>query len=85
MSISTKYNPGPVEDKWYRYWMEKGFFHSESHPEKEPYTIVIPPPNVTGLPDVPPVTGRSKGASPYIRLTGSLKVIVWLSTTLNGK
>lgn len=49
MSISTKYNPGPVEDKWYRYWMEKGFFHSEPHPEKEPYTIVIPPPNVTGI------------------------------------
>lgn len=49
MSISTKYNPGTVEDKWYQYWMEKGFFHSEPNPEKEPYTIVIPPPNVTGI------------------------------------
>ena len=49
MSISTKYNPGAVEDKWYQYWMEKGFFHSEPNPEKEPYTIVIPPPNVTGI------------------------------------
>ena len=49
MSISTKYNPKAVEDKWYRYWMEKGFFHSRPNPEKEPYTIVIPPPNVTGI------------------------------------
>ena len=49
MSIATKYNPGPVEDKWYQHWMEKGFFHSEPNPEKEPYTIVIPPPNVTGI------------------------------------
>ena len=47
--LSTKYNPGEVEDKWYRYWMEKGFFHSEPNPEKEPYCIVIPPPNVTGV------------------------------------
>lgn len=47
--LSTKYNPGEVEDKWYQYWMEKGFFHSEPNPEKEPYCIVIPPPNVTGV------------------------------------
>jgi valyl-tRNA synthetase len=47
--LSTKYNPGEVEDKWYRYWMEKGFFHSEPNPQKEPYCIVIPPPNVTGV------------------------------------
>jgi valyl-tRNA synthetase len=49
MSLSTKYSPAEVEDKWYRYWMEKGFFHSEPNPKKEPYTIVIPPPNVTGV------------------------------------
>jgi valyl-tRNA synthetase len=49
MSLSTKYNPAEVESKWYRYWMEGGFFHSEPNPEKEPYTIVIPPPNVTGV------------------------------------
>ncbi|MCL1937914.1 MAG: valine--tRNA ligase [Candidatus Azobacteroides sp.] len=48
MEIATKYNPSEVEDKWYRYWMEKGFFHSEPD-EREPYTIVIPPPNVTGV------------------------------------
>jgi valyl-tRNA synthetase len=46
--LSTKYNPSEVEDKWYQYWMEKGFFHSEPS-EKEPYTVVIPPPNVTGV------------------------------------
>jgi len=49
MSLSTKYNPSEVEDKWYRYWMEKGFFHSEPNPGKAPYCIVIPPPNVTGV------------------------------------
>jgi valyl-tRNA synthetase len=49
MSLSTKYNPSEVEDKWYQRWMEKGFFHSEPNPAKEAYTIVIPPPNVTGV------------------------------------
>jgi len=47
--LSTKYKPREVEDKWYERWMEKGFFHSTPNPEKEPYTIVIPPPNVTGI------------------------------------
>src|SRR3990170_4282163 len=47
--LSTKYNPAEVEDKWYRYWLEKGFFRSEPDPGKEPYCIVIPPPNVTGV------------------------------------
>lgn len=49
MSLSTKFSPAEVEDKWYQYWMEKGFFHSEPNEAKEPYTIVIPPPNVTGV------------------------------------
>ena len=49
MSLSTKYSPAEVEDKWYQYWMDKGFFHSEPDPSKEPYCIVIPPPNVTGV------------------------------------
>jgi len=48
MSISTKYDPAATEDKWYSYWMSKRFFHSEPD-EREPYTIVIPPPNVTGV------------------------------------
>jgi valyl-tRNA synthetase len=48
MEIPSKYNPAEVEDKWYKYWMENKFFHSEPD-EREPYTIVIPPPNVTGV------------------------------------
>ena len=48
MEIPSKYNPVEVEDKWYQYWLEKNFFHSEPD-EREPYTIVIPPPNVTGV------------------------------------
>lgn len=49
MSLSTKYNPAEVEDKWYRKWVEKGFFSATVNPQKEPYCIVIPPPNVTGV------------------------------------
>lgn len=49
MTLSTKYNPRIVEDKWYKDWMNKGYFKSSPNPEKEPYTIVIPPPNVTGV------------------------------------
>ncbi len=47
--LSTKYDPSEVEDKWYQYWMDNGMFHSEPNPDKEPYCIVIPPPNVTGV------------------------------------
>lgn len=48
MEIPSKYNPQVAEGKWYQYWMEQGFF--KSAPDKrEPYTIVIPPPNVTGV------------------------------------
>ncbi|MDO5510003.1 MAG: valine--tRNA ligase [Weeksellaceae bacterium] len=48
MQIDSKYAPTEIEKKWYSYWMEKGFFHSE--PDERPsYTIVIPPPNVTGV------------------------------------
>ena len=48
LEVSAKYDPVATEDKWYQYWMENGFFHSEPD-EREPYTIVIPPPNVTGV------------------------------------
>ena len=48
MSIATKYNPAEVETKWYEYWMKHKLFHSEPD-DREPYTIVIPPPNVTGV------------------------------------
>ena len=46
--LAAKYSAKEVEDKWYAYWLEHKFFHSEPN-EKEPYTIVIPPPNVTGI------------------------------------
>ncbi len=49
MSLSSKYNPLEVEDKWYQHWMDQGFFHAEPNPDKEPFSIVIPPPNVTGV------------------------------------
>jgi len=48
MSIPTKYNAATVEEKWYNYWMKNNYFHSTPD-EREPYTIVIPPPNVTGV------------------------------------
>ena len=48
MSLATKYNPQTVEGKWYDYWMNNNYFYSTPN-EKEPYTIVIPPPNVTGV------------------------------------
>ncbi|MBQ3711964.1 MAG: valine--tRNA ligase [Bacteroidales bacterium] len=46
--LSAKYNPAEVEDKWYSYWIHNRFFHSEPD-SRQPYTIVIPPPNVTGI------------------------------------
>ncbi len=48
MELSAKYNPAEVEDKWYSYWLKNKFFHSEPD-SREPYTVVIPPPNVTGV------------------------------------
>ncbi len=48
MEIPAKYDPTLIEDKWYSYWMNQGFFRSIPD-EREPYTIVIPPPNVTGV------------------------------------
>ena len=48
MEIASKYNPADVEGKWYQYWLEQGFFKSKPD-GREPYTIVIPPPNVTGV------------------------------------
>jgi len=48
MEIPSKYIPNKVENHWYDYWMQNGYFHSEPD-GREPYTIVIPPPNVTGV------------------------------------
>ena len=47
-TLATKYDPKEVEDKWYKYWMDNDLFKSVPD-EREPYTIVIPPPNVTGV------------------------------------
>jgi len=48
MEIPAKYNPNKTENKWYKYWMDNGYFHSEPD-HREAYSIVIPPPNVTGV------------------------------------
>jgi valyl-tRNA synthetase len=47
--LPKRYDPKAVEDKWYRFWEEKGFFNSDVDPSRKPFTIVIPPPNVTGV------------------------------------
>ncbi len=48
MKIDETYDPRAVESRWYDFWVEKGLFAADEHSDKEPYTIVIPPPNVTG-------------------------------------
>jgi valyl-tRNA synthetase len=48
MELSTKYDPAEIEAKWYQYWLDNRLFHSEPD-EREPFVIVIPPPNVTGV------------------------------------
>jgi len=48
MEIESKYNPHAVEEKWYEFWLKKKLFHSEPD-GRRPYTVVIPPPNVTGV------------------------------------
>jgi len=48
MELATKYNPTDIESKWYQYWIDHALFASKPN-DKEPYTIVIPPPNVTGV------------------------------------
>jgi valyl-tRNA synthetase len=48
MQLAAKYNPADVENKWYEYWLKQKFFHSEPD-NREPFCMVIPPPNVTGV------------------------------------
>ena len=48
MQLASKYNPADVEGKWYQYWLDHKLFSSKPD-GREPYTIVIPPPNVTGV------------------------------------
>ncbi len=46
--LAKTYEPQEVEDRIYHFWEEGGYFHAEVHPDKKPYTIVMPPPNITG-------------------------------------
>ena len=46
--LAKAYEPHEVEDRIYQFWVENGYFHAEPDPKKKPYTIVIPPPNITG-------------------------------------
>lgn len=46
--LAKTYNPGEVEDRIYEFWLQGGYFHAEPDSKKKPYTIVIPPPNITG-------------------------------------
>jgi len=48
MSLSTRYSPQEIESKWYQHWLDQRYFHSEPD-DREPFTVVIPPPNVTGV------------------------------------
>ena len=50
MDLSTKFDFKAIEDKWIQYWQEQNLFHAKVNPAKPPYTVVIPPPNVTGIP-----------------------------------
>ena len=45
--LEEQYNPAEVEDRTYKFWCDNKYFHAEVNPEKKPYTIVIPPPNIT--------------------------------------
>ena len=47
--LDKTYRPNLVEDKWYEHWIEQDYFTADPNSDKEPYTIVIPPPNVTGM------------------------------------
>ena len=46
--IAKQYDPAAVEDRLYKLWCEKGYFHARVNPDKKPFTIVMPPPNITG-------------------------------------
>ena len=48
MELADRYSPDQIESKWYAHWLKHNYFHSEPD-DREPYTIVIPPPNVTGV------------------------------------
>ena len=47
-NIPKVYDPASVEKKWYEFWEKNRYFHAEAEPGKKPFSIVIPPPNITG-------------------------------------
>ncbi len=49
IDIPTRYNPKETEDKWYQFWLDHDYFRAKLNPQKKPFCIVIPPPNVTGI------------------------------------
>ena len=66
--LEKVYDPKQVEDRTYRFWMEKNYFHADAESKKEPYTIVIPPPNITGqLHHVLQLLSRRLGHNAYSR------------------
>ena len=60
MELASKYNPADVEGKWYQYWLDNKLFSSKPD-GREPYTVVIPPPNVTGAQMSTSSVGASAG------------------------
>jgi valyl-tRNA synthetase len=48
LDMPKAYDPGKVEEKWYQFWMDKGFFKPQIDPARKPFTIIMPPPNITG-------------------------------------
>ena len=46
--LPKQYDHTAAQERWYSFWQKKGYFHGEPSPDRKPYTIVIPPPNVTG-------------------------------------
>ena len=46
--LAKLYDPKNVEDRIYQFWLDQHYFHAKNDPDKQPYTIVIPPPNITG-------------------------------------
>lgn len=46
--LPNRYDHAAAQARWYRFWEEQGYFHSQPRPDRKPYAIVIPPPNVTG-------------------------------------
>ncbi|MCB5231165.1 MAG: class I tRNA ligase family protein, partial [Candidatus Cloacimonas sp.] len=49
MEIGKAYEPNKIEGKWYSYWQQNGFFKPKIDQNKQPYTVLMPPPNVTGI------------------------------------